>query len=55
MRARGLKYDNIAGGHITRCVVPHAGTWIEILVGVGVSSAVKSCPMRARGLKSNIL
>ncbi len=36
-------------------VVPHAGTWIEILVMQGKRRGSTSCPTRARGLKLDLV
>ena len=51
-RERGLKYLVDCPCPFEEKVVPHAGTWIEIVVVGGVAVDVVSFPTRERGLKS---
>mgnify|MGYP007116752894 CR=1 FL=1 len=51
MRERGLKRPNDRGSYAGRHVAPHAGAWIETVIGIAMFSRRESLPMRERGLK----
>ena len=52
-RERGLKCTSGSWANQVRVVVPHEGTWIEILDGETTAGAIMSFPTRERGLKLN--
>ena len=51
MRERGLKFDYLHDDRHQEGVVPHAGTWIEIIYAGLYLRDLWSFPTRERGLK----